>query len=117
MNASALISIGVVVAANGVGPPRHQLARIAVGHLATRVVQHRDLIEVTDRSAGALEQQVVGIGQPGHVDEPFGGAVDLLRRTPEGVAKTGAQLGSQACAAVLDDTQGRQVELFRDVAS
>ena len=54
--------------------------------------------------------------EPRHVDEAFGGAVDLLRRAAELVAKTGAQLRRQARAAVLNDLQRRDVELLRDVA-
>ena len=102
----------VVVAANGVGTSGDQLARFSVSHDALPIVEHRDLVPFADRCTGALQQQVVGVSQPRHVDQAFSGAVDLLRHAPELAAKTLAEFWRQPGATVLHDPQRRHVELL-----
>ncbi len=63
------------------------------------------------------QQQVFGIVEPRHVDEPFGGAVDFLRRAAEALAQPAAQLRREAGAAVLDHLERRQVEALGHVGS
>ena len=82
----------------------------------TCIVEHFDLIELTDRCTRALEQHVVAVLQPGHVDQSFRCAVDLLWRASELFAKANTQFRRQTRTTVLDDPERRDVELFRDVA-